>query len=120
MLSGVEYVRSVCLQRGLAVSVLEKDLGFSNGYLNPKKLKKIPYDRAMAISDYLQIPLEPILGKETEKTPTSKGERTVSDDDIKFALFGGGSEISDAMYQEVLNFADYVKQREAAKKDKKG
>lgn len=54
--------------------------------------------------------------QKTEIAPTATGERSVSDDDIKFALFGGGGEITDAMFEEVRNFAAYVKQREASKK----
>lgn len=53
------------------------------------------------------------------KTPTD-GERSVSDDYIKFALFGGEGEITDAMYEEVRQFAEFVKNREAQKKQKKG
>ena len=32
-MTGVEYVRDLCKQKGIAISKLEKDLGFSNGYL---------------------------------------------------------------------------------------
>ena len=39
MFNGVEYIREICHKRGIAISQLERDLGFSNGYLNPKKLK---------------------------------------------------------------------------------
>lgn len=53
-----------------------------------------------------------------EKAPTLQGERALSDDDIKFALFGGGDDITDAMYEEVRNFAAYIKQREAEKKER--
>lgn len=52
----------------------------------------------------------------TKKAPTVSGERSVSDDEIKFALFGGDGEITDAMYEEVRRFAAFVKQREADKK----
>ena len=41
----------------------------------------------------------------------------VTDDDIKFALFGGDGEITDAMYDEVKQFAAFIKQREAEKKE---
>ena len=51
-----------------------------------------------------------------EKAPAEPGKRSVSDDDIKFALFGGDGEITDAMYDEVRRFAAFVKQREAEKK----
>lgn len=61
-----------------------------------------------------------ILGEENEQeeAPTGNGERSVSDDDIKFALFGGSGEITDAMYQEVKEFAALVKLREDMKKSK--
>ena len=61
-----------------------------------------------------------ILGEENEQeeAPTVFGERSVSDDDIKFALFGGSGEITDAMYQEVKEFAALVKLREDMKKSK--
>lgn len=52
------------------------------------------------------------------KAPTLEGERSVSDDDIKFALFGGDGEITDAMYEEVKRFAQMVKLREEAEKKK--
>ena len=56
------------------------------------------------------------LKPESKKAPTKTGERSVSDDEIKFALFGGDGEITDAMYDEVKRFAAFVKQREDEKK----
>ena len=57
-----------------------------------------------------------LIGEENKKVPTVSGERSVGDDEIKFALFGGDGEITDAMYEEVRRFAAFVKQREADKK----
>ena len=54
----------------------------------------------------------------TKKAPTG-GERTVSDEEIKFALFGGDSDITDAMYDEVKRFAQMVKLREEVEREKK-
>lgn len=51
-----------------------------------------------------------------KKAPTANGERSVSDDDIKFALFGGDGEITDEMYEEVKDFAEYIKKRGPKKK----
>lgn len=62
MATGVEYVRNVCKSRKIPISTLEKACGFSNGYLNPKKLNKIPYDRALLIANYLNIDIQNILG----------------------------------------------------------
>lgn len=117
MINSVQLVRDLCKERNIPIAKLEKDCGFSNGYLNPKKMTKIPYDRAVIIADYLGVSADLILtGEENKKAPTENGERSVSDDDIKFALFGGDGEITDEMYDEVKRFAAYVKQREADKK----
>ena len=69
MFNSVEYVRNICKERRIAVSALEKACGFSNGYLNPRKMVKLPYDRAVTIADYLSIPVEQILTGETKKAP---------------------------------------------------
>lgn len=113
MFNSVEYVRSICQQRRIPISTLEKACGFSNGYLNPKKMARIPYDRAVLIGRYLNIPAKQILtGEESE---AARPQTTVTDEDIKFALFGGDGEITDSMYEEVKRFAAFLKQREAQK-----
>ncbi len=111
MFNSVEYVRTICKERGITVSALEKACGFSNGYLNPRKMTQLPYQRAVAIAQYLDLSVEQILTGEEKSTPHARG--AVSDDDIKFALFGGDGEITDAMFEEVKQFAAFIKQREA-------
>lgn len=71
MFNSVEFVRTLCQERKIAVSKLEKDLGYGNGYFNAKKQSKIPYDRAVEIAEYLSVSPELILtGEENKKTPT--------------------------------------------------
>ena len=53
-----------------------------------------------------------------KKAPTPEGERKPTDDEIKFALFGGNGDITDAMYDEVKRFAQMVKLREEEEKKK--
>ena len=48
--------------------------------------------------------------EETENVPATN-DRHVTDEDIKFALFGGSGDITDAMYEEVKSFAAYIKSR---------
>ena len=72
------------------------------------------------LCDLLHISMDCLCGRAfpaKRKAPTANGERTVSDDDIKFALFGGDGEITDAMYEEVLKFAAFVKQKASEKKE---
>ena len=66
MLTGVDYIRNICKCANIPITSLEKECGFSNGYLN-KKLKKIPYVRALAVADFFkrnhtEVNLEQILG----------------------------------------------------------
>ena len=96
MFNSVEYVREICSKRNIPISQLEKDCGFANGYLNPKKLKKIPYDRAKKIAEHLNLSLEYLLtGTDiTEKSPvlTDKDKRDIARDleQIMFALDSAG------------------------------
>ena len=53
-----------------------------------------------------------------EKAPGQQTGRSISDEDIKFALFGGDGEITEEMYREVRDFAAFVKRREEEKKRK--
>lgn len=81
MFNSVQYVRDICKERKIAISQLEKDCGFANGYLNPKKIVKISYDRAIVIAKYLDISVEDILnGPENKKAPTltAKDERDIA------------------------------------------
>ena len=80
MSNGVEYVRDICKSRKIPVSTLEKACGFSNGYLNPKKLSKIPYDRALLIADYLDVDVQNILGVATPPQLSARDERDIAKD----------------------------------------
>ena len=116
-MNSVERVRAICRERKIPISKLEKDLGFANGYIGQLRRGVFSSQRLYAIAEYLSVTPEFLLSGETNKNAPTDGERVISDDDIKFALFGGDGEITDAMYQEVRAFAAFVKQREAQKKE---
>ena len=116
-MNSVERVKSICKERKIAISKLERELGFSNGYIAQLRKGTFPADRLADIAAYLSVSTEYLLtGEESKKAPTESGERKVSDDDIKFALFGGDGEITDEMYERVKKFAAFIKQEEAEKK----
>jgi len=110
-MNSVERVKAICKERRIPISKVEKDLGFSNGYIGQLRKGVFPADRLALIAEYLGVSSDFLMtGK--EKTPTETGERQVTDKDIQFALFGGSDEITEKMYDEVKKFAAYVKQRE--------
>ena len=115
----IDRIRASCRSRGVPISKLEKDLGFSNGYLNPKKASTVSADRLFAIASYLSVDVDYLRtgSAETKKAPAAdEGDGGVTDDDIKFALFGGSDEITDEMFEEVKRFAAYVRAREKERK----
>lgn len=111
----------LCKRKGVSLSRAALDAGISKSLVTKWKNNStdIPSPEVIGkLSKYFEIPVSELLGEETEKALTGRGGRSVSDEEIMFALFGGDGEITDAMYQEVRSFAAYVKQREAAKKKK--
>ena len=114
MFNSIQYVREICKQRGIPVSRLERDCGFANGYLNPQKLQKLPYDRAAAIARYLGVSLNYLLtGEETGSAHT--GRPAISDAELKFALWGDSETMDDADLEDVRRYAAFVRER---KKDR--
>lgn len=106
-------------EKGISGAKMSNDLGMSRSFmteLRKGRAKSVKLETAQKIADYFGVSVRYLLGEDTEKAPTEAGERSVSDDDIKFALFGGDGKITDAMYEEVRRFAAYVKQREANNK----
>ncbi len=62
-----------------------------------------------AISKYFNVSVDYLLGKtdikeQKEKTPSN-------DEDVKVALFGGDSEVTDEMWNEVKQYAEFIKSK---------
>jgi transcriptional regulator with XRE-family HTH domain len=69
------------------------------------RVEDIPTSKIKAMANLFGVKASYLIEDEEPK-------KEVSDDDIQFALFGGKDEITEKMYEEVKNFAAYVKQRE--------
>ena len=108
----------LCQKHGLTPSGAATKIGFNRASVTVwKNSGNAPKQELLVkIAEFFGVTTDYLLGTETEKAPTANGERHVTDDDIKFALFGGDGEITDAMYEEVKGFAAFIKQRESAKK----
>ena len=72
---------------------------------------EIPLRHLVALCKFYNVSADYLLGDEENGPSSSNGERTVTDADIKFALFGGDGEITDEMYEEVKRFAAYLKEK---------
>ncbi len=116
-----ENIINLCQENNIKGGKMCTDLGISKGLLTDLKMGRrtgVSAVTAQKIASYFNVSVAYLLDEETEKAPADNGKRSVSDEDIKFALFGGSGDITDAMYQEVKEFAALVKLREEMKKEK--
>ena len=77
-MSTVDKVKKICKSRKIPISRLEKDLGFSNGYINQLRKGTFPSDRLALISKYLDVSISELLG-DNVNTPNN----TLTDSDYK-------------------------------------
>ena len=91
------------------------DLEMSRSFmteLRKGRIKSVRLETAQKIADYLGVSVSYLLGNENNASAPESRDRSVSDEDIKFALFGGDGEITDEMYAEVKRFAAYLKEKQ--------
>lgn len=115
-----DNIMALCDQKGIKGGKMCSEVGISKGLLTDLKMGRrtgVSAVTAQKIASYFGVSVGYLLGEE-ENAPAEFGKRAISDDDIKFALFGGDGEITDAMYQEVKEFASLIKLREEMKKTK--
>lgn len=77
-MNSVERVKNMCKTRKIPISKLEKDLGFSNGYIGQLRKGVFPDDRLIKIADYFDVSVDYLLTGEEKKwqpTLTEKDER---------------------------------------------
>ncbi len=116
-------ISALCEKRGITAGKMCNELGLSRGMMTDLKMgrkKTINAITANKIASYFNVSVSYLLGEEQkQKTPTltKKDERTVTDDDIKFALFGD-TDIDDDVFDSVKNFAKFA--AEQRKKNKEG
>ncbi len=116
----------LCKEANSSPNAIAKLLSISSGSVTAWKNGTLPRTETIKrIADYFHVSADYLLGNvndpslyvDNERTAweiNSQGDgepfhRPVSDEDIKFALFGGDGEITDEMYEEVKRFANFIK-----------
>ena len=105
--------KALCDEKNISVYRACTDIGLNRSAVAKWKDGGTPNGTtAGKLADYFGVTTDYLLGQSDERSPARK---SVSEEDIKFALFGGDGEITDEMYDEVKRFAQFIKEREGRK-----
>ena len=88
-----------------------KESGVNRGTLTDLKMgrrKFLSYQSLTKLAEFFKVPVEYIAGETDEK---EKSPVTANEEDVKVALFGGDTEVTDEMWHEVMNYAEFIKQK---------
>jgi len=92
---------------GYSQAQLAQKLGVSKSTIGNYEVgTRMPdYEMMKSISALFNVSMDYLYDRE-EKVPV-----TVSDEDIKVALFGGDTEVTDEMWSKVMDYVEFVKQK---------
>ena len=113
-MNSVERVKAICKERKIAISRLEKDLGFANGYIGQLRKGTFPAERLSDIAAYLSVSTEYLMTGE-EKTPTFYSEREIDMSDVDIAFYGDYKELSDDDQKTIRDMVRVMRERRANK-----
>ena len=103
--------KALCDEKNVSVYRACTDIGLNRSAVAKWKDGSKPNGTTAArLAEYFGVTTDYLLGQSELRRPQRP---QVSDEDIKFALFGGEGEITDEMYEEVRRFARYIKDRES-------
>lgn len=115
----IRLKRAMEMKQMKAVDLANKtgiDRGSLSHYINGSyKPSSVNTDK---LAEALGVDVAWLMGYDVPMT-RSDPSSPVSDDDIKFALFGGAEDVTDAQFEEIKAFARFVRERDKNEKDKK-
>lgn len=111
----------LCKLRGVTPTKAAQEAGINKStvtYWRKNAEAKPTGQVAERLCAYFGITMSELYGDSVNLPETGEPKRAVgaTDEEIRFALFGGTEGITDEMYDEVRRFAQFVKERERDKK----
>lgn len=112
-------IESLCKGKQINITAMCRESGAPRGSLtdlkkgrtsalNTKTLSKIAEFFGVT-TDYL------LTGEDTKKAPTQEDERTISDKELMFALWGDSQNVDESDLEDVRRYAAFVEERKKKK-----
>lgn len=109
-----EFIK-LCNSISKSPTAVAKEMGFAGAHVNKWKNGSTPTDATVfKICDYFNLPHDYFSTSEEEKAPAETGER-MSDEELKFALWGDSAEMDDADLDDVKRYAAFIRERKRGK-----
>ncbi len=100
-----ERIEELCSKKGINITLMCKECEISRGSLSDFKTgrkRSLSTGTLSKIAEYFGVSVDYLYG----------GEAPIPDEEsLKVALFGGGGEVTDEMWDEVKRYARYLKER---------
>lgn len=102
-------LQELCEKKGVSGGKMCTDIGLSRSFMTELKkgrAKGITSATAQKLSEYFDCDINLLFSGE----PQPEENKKITKEQLKFALFNGDKDISDKMLEDVLNFAEFIKQ----------
>ena len=109
-----ERYLELCKENGYGKTTAALKIGIPKSTASEWSRGHVPsVETITKLANLFGVSVDYLLGKTEIKNPP---EQQTPEEIAKVALFGGAGEVTDAMWQEVVEFAKYVEAREAKKR----
>lgn len=108
-MSFYERYCELCAEKNQTPTGVAVSIGISRGTVTKWKKGGTPKNPILQkIADYFNVSMDYLSGNSDIKAPANQQE---PDEIAKVALFGGDTEVTPEMWDEVKNFVDFVKNK---------
>ncbi len=104
-------IEALCKGEGITITEMCRRAGVPRANLTELKMGRqqtIGINSLEKIAKYFKVSVGTLVNLKTKETVSSAEPGAVSDDDLKFAMFGT-TEISDEKLAEIRRYAQYIK-----------
>lgn len=100
-----ERIEELCRKRGINVTKLCISCGIPRASLSDYKTgrkKSLSAETLSKIADYFDVSVDYLYGK---------SQKAADEESVKVALFGGETNVTDEMWDEIKRYAQYIKEK---------